>query len=194
MGRAELIESLRSRATEDVAALWSDARARAEAYRLELAQALDQHRMRQTEAAAALARKLLDDATVEARHRAREIRAQTALILADRLHRLALAELPKLRDASGPELFQALARELPQRDWQRIRVNPADRETACELFPAAEVVCDPDICGGLAVEADAGRIRVSNTLETRLETAWPDLLPRLINDLLAESDGHRTAS
>ena len=194
MGRAELIESLRSRATEDMDALRSDARARAEAYRLELAQALEQQRMRETEAAAALARKLLDDATVEARQCAREIRAQTGLVLADRLYRLAVAELPNLRDASGPELFLALARELPQRDWQRIRVNPADREPARARFPAAEVVCDPGIRGGLDVEADAGRIRVSNTLETRLETAWPDLLPRLINDLLAESDGHRTAS
>jgi len=194
MGRAELIESLRSRATEDVEALWRDARERAEAYRLELAQALEQQRMREAEAAAALARKLLDDATVEARHRARETRAQTALVLADRLYRLAVAELPNLRDASGPELFQALARELPQRDWQRVRVNPADREPARELFPAAEVVCDPDIRGGLDVEADAGRIRVSNTLATRLETAWPDLLPRLINDLLAEAHDQRTAS
>lgn len=194
MGRAALIESLRSKATEDAAALWSDARARAEAYRRELGQALEQQRMREAEAAAALARKLQDDATVEARHRAREIRAQTALVLADRLFRLAVAELPKLRDASGPELFQALARELPQRDWQRVRVNPADREAARARFPAAEVVCDPVICGGLEVEADAGRIRVSNTLATRLESAWPDLLPNLVNDLLAKSNAQRTAA
>ena len=194
MGRAALIESLRSRATEDVEALWSDARARAEAYRLELARALEQQRVREAEAAAVLARKLQDDTTVDARHRAREIRAQTALVLADRLYRLAVAELPNLRDACGQELFQALARELPQRDWQRVRVNPMDREPASARFPSAEVVCDPAICGGLDVDADAGRIRVSNTLETRLETAWPDLLPRLINDLRADSDGHRTAS
>lgn len=194
MGRAALIESLRSRATEDVAALWSEAKAQAEAYRVELAQVLEQQRMREAEAAVALARKLQDDATVEARHRAREIRAKTALVLADRLHRLAAAELPKLRDASSPELFQSLVRELPQRDWQRIRVNPGDREVACARFPTAEVVCDPAICGGLEVEADAGRIRVSNTLETRLESAWPDLLPSLINDLLAKSNAQRTAA
>jgi V/A-type H+-transporting ATPase subunit E len=194
MGRAALIESLHSRATEDVEALWSDVRAQAEAYRLELARALEQQRLREADAAAALARKLQDDAAVEARHRAREIRAQTALALADRLHRLAVAELPNLRDASGPELFQALAGELPQRDWQRVRVNPADREVACAWFPAAEVVCDPAICGGLEVEADAGRIRVSNTLETRLESAWPDLLPNLVNDLFTKSNAQRTAA
>jgi hypothetical protein len=194
MGREALVESLRSRATEDVASLWSDARAQAEAYRLELAQALEQQRMREAEAAAALASKLQDDAIVEARHRAREIRAQTALALADRLHRLAVAELPNLRDASGPELFQRLAGELPRRDWQRVRVHPGDRAAACERFPAAEVMCDPAICGGLEVEADAGRIRVSNTLETRLESAWPDLLPSLINDLLAKRNAQRTVA
>jgi V/A-type H+-transporting ATPase subunit E len=194
MGRAALIESLRSRATEDVEALWSDARARVEEYRHELAHALEQQRLRETESAAALARKLQDDAIVEARQRARAIRAQAALVLADRLHRLAVTELPNLRDASGPELFQALAGELPQRDWQRVRVNPIDREAACARFPAAEVVCDPAICGGLEVAADAGRIRVSNTLETRLESAWPDLLPNLINDLFAKSNAQRTAS
>jgi V/A-type H+-transporting ATPase subunit E len=194
MGRAALIESLRSKATEDVAALWSDARARAEAYRLELAQAREQQRLREAEAAAAQARTLQHDADVEARHRAREIRAQTALVLADRLHRLAVAELLNLRDARGPALFEALARELPQREWQRVRVNPGDREAACARFPAAEVVCDPAICGGLEVEADAGRIRVSNTLETRLESAWPDLLPNLINNLLANSNDRRTAA
>ena len=54
MGRAALVESLRSRATEDVASLWSDVRAQAEAYRLELAHALEQQHLRETEAAAAL--------------------------------------------------------------------------------------------------------------------------------------------
>jgi V/A-type H+/Na+-transporting ATPase subunit E len=193
MGRAALIESLRSKVTEDAAALWSDARARAEAYRVELAQALEQQRMREAAAAAALARKLQDDAFVAARHRAREIEARTALSLADRLYRLAVAELPSLRDRGGPELFQALARELPPRDWQRVRVNPGDREAARARFPAAEVECDPAICGGLEVESEAGRIRVSNTLETRLESAWPDLLPSLINDLRAKSHAQPTA-
>jgi len=194
MGREALIESLRNRATEDVEALWRDVRAQAEAYRLELAHALERQRVREAQAAAALERQLQDDATAEARHRAREIRTQAVLVLADRLYRLAIMQLPTMRVANGLELFQALARELPQRDWQRVRVNPADREAASERFPSAEVVCDPAICGGLHVEADGGRIRVSNTLETRLETAWPDVLPRLINDLPGEPDGHRTAS
>lgn len=193
MGREALIKSLRSRAAEDVDALWRDVRARADGHRLELAQALEQQRSRDAQAAAALARRLEDAATLEARQRAREIRAQAALGLADRLYRLAVAELSAQHDSGGSDLFRALARELPARDWQRVRTNPADRELAHEQFPHAEVVCDANIRGGLEAEADGARIRVSNTLETRLATAWPDVLPDLIRDLLPDAHDQRTA-
>jgi vacuolar-type H+-ATPase subunit E/Vma4 len=43
----------------------------------------------------------------------------------------------------------------------------------------------------MEVEAEAGRIRVSNTLEARLATAWPDVLPGLIAKVLAESSSHQ---
>ena len=194
MGRMALIESLQGKATEDADALWRDARERADAYRSELAQALELQGAQDAQAAALHARQVEDDATTGARHRADAARAQAALVLADRMYRLAVAELPAMRDAGGAELFAALVGELPGRDWQFVRVNPSDRELARRHFPRAEIACDPGIHGGLEVATDDGRIRVSNTLETRLENAWPDVVPRLIADLLAESHDHRTAA
>jgi hypothetical protein len=187
MGRAALIESLRNTAAEDVKALWRDARASAESYRRELDGVLERQRAMDAQAAATLARKLEEDASAAARRSAREVRANAALALAGRLHSLARAELPGLRLEGGDRLFAALAAELPRRDWNRVRVNPADRERASACLPGAEVESDENICGGLEVEAQGGRIRISNTLETRLETAWPEMLPGLIAGLLPES-------
>jgi vacuolar-type H+-ATPase subunit E/Vma4 len=194
MGRAALIESLRSRAVEDVDALWRDTRASAESHRRELTGVLEQQRAAGALAAATLSRKLEDDASAEARRRAREVRAEAMLALAGRLRSLASAELPRLRSEGGERLFAALAAELPRRDWDRVRVNPADRDLASACVPGAAVECDESICGGLEVEAEGGRIRISNTLETRLDTAWPDMLPGLIAGLLPESRDDRTAA
>jgi len=194
MGRKALLESLRSKAGEDAAGLWRDARAGAEARRLELAQALEQERGRQAQAAAALAQGLEDEALAEAQHRARGLRTRAALALADRCRRLAMEELPRLRGEGGAALFRALAQELPVRAWRRVRVNPADRDLAGEVFPGAEVECEESVAGGMEVEAEDGRIRISNTLETRLATAWPDVLPGLIGALLPESRDDRTAA
>ena len=106
--------------------------------------------------------------------------------MADRLHRLAAKALPNLRDGGYPELFAALAAELPSLEWQRVTANPADQKLARRLFPRTEVVCDPAVAGGMDVEAENGRVRVSNTLITRLETAWPEILPGLMNEILEE--------
>ncbi|HEX9206852.1 MAG TPA: V-type ATP synthase subunit E family protein [Steroidobacteraceae bacterium] len=194
MGRVALVESLRGTAAADAEALWRDTRAAAEAYRAELAQALEHQSALDAQAAATHALHLESEAIVEAGRRAGEVRAQAALVLADRLYALARAELRALRATGGQPLFVALAGELPARDWQRVRVHPGDEALAREAFPHATIDCDADIQGGLVADAEEGRIRISNTLETRLENAWPDVLPHLIEDLLAGSHDHRTAA
>jgi hypothetical protein len=127
------------------------------------------------------------ETVTESRRRAREARAKAALGLAERCRRLAAAELPRLREEFGDALFPALAAELPAFAWQRVQVNPADADRARSRFPAAQVVRDAAISGGMTVDAAEGRIQVSNTLETRLAMAWPDILPALIGTLLPES-------
>ncbi|MGB5105018.1 MAG: V-type ATP synthase subunit E family protein, partial [Steroidobacteraceae bacterium] len=139
-------------------------------------------------------RRLEEAAGAEAARRSREILAAATRTLADRLQVIARAALERLRQDAADGLFEALAAELPPRQWQLVRVNPADEQRARVLFPQAEIVGDAGISGGMTVEAEGGRIRVSNTLETRLDAAWPDVVPGLVAGILAENSDDRAAA
>lgn len=191
MSRAALIEELRRKAAEDSQALWRDAKAEAENCRLDAAREIEDRRSAVAAQAAATARRLEEAATAEAQRKVREMLAKAATALADRLHGLARVELARFREEGAGGLFEALASELPHRSWERVRVNPADLELARGIFPQAEVVCDAGIAGGMEAQAEAGRIRVSNTLETRLESAWPDILPGLVAEIFTEGPDHQ---
>jgi hypothetical protein len=188
MGRETLLESLRGAAAEDRAALWRDARAAADQYAAELDRAFASERARLQQELATLTQNLTHEANAEAQRRRRATDARDALALANRCRMLAEAELPRLRAAYGPPLFLALAAELPGLEWRRITVNPSDLETAQHVFPGAVVVGDANVRGGLTAETSDGRVRVSNTLETRLALAWPDLALTLVGRRAPDGD------
>jgi len=194
MARPALIESLRSQATRDAQVVWESARAEAERRRAELATALEQERLRLDGEVSAEVARLEALGVAEAERKARETSAGAAAALAERLLQLARSELPHLCGPERAALFDALAGELPSCRWQCVRVNPADVDLAKKRFPDATVETDPDVSGGLEVAGEDGRIAVSNTLETRLAIAWPDLLPALIADLAGEQRAHGTAA
>lgn len=192
MARTALIESLRSHASRDARALWDAARAEARRRQDELDAALAQERCRLDGALAEETRRIEAQTRAAAAQRAREAGAGVAVALAERLLALAQAELPGLVVAPREALFEALARELPPCRWQSVRVSPADAELAAGRFPGAAVEADPAISGGMEVACDEGRVAVSNSLETRLASAWPDLLPGLLADLAALGRDHGT--
>ena len=182
MTAAPLIDAIRRKATEDVDALWRKARADADAYRAGLVRAHDEQRNTAAQQLAAKSAGFARAATAEAETTARKNIAAAKAALADRLYRLAVEALPDLRNAA---VFDALAAELPARAWQRVIVNPADRVAAQAAFPQAEVIANDAIAGGMDVEE--GAVRISNTLETRLESAWPKILPELMKEILEEA-------
>jgi vacuolar-type H+-ATPase subunit E/Vma4 len=192
MARTALIESLRSQASRDAQALWDAARAEARRRQDELDEALAQERRRLDDTLAAETRRIESQSRAEAARKAREAGAGVAVALEGRLMAMARAELPVLSARSRAALFEELASELPPCRWQCVRVNPADAELAARRFPGAAVETDPAISGGMEVACDEGRIAVSNTLETRLAIAWPDLLPGLLADLTARDRDHGT--
>ena len=187
MSRAGLIQALQQEAAADTAALWKDARAEADKLRLEAAREIDAERLAIAQQAAATAQRMEQSATAAAEREARDIRMSAAIALAERLHGFALGELPNLRAQNPERLFTALVAELPALAWQKVQVNPGDETFARQHFPQAHVECDTQISGGMETEAEGGRIRVNNTLEARLETAWPEMLSGLIATILPEA-------
>lgn len=182
MPHPALVEAIRRRAADEVAALWQQAHADAEAVRAERARAIDATRVRARQALAAEAAERRRTARATADVEARRIRADMKAALSARLHAAAAAALPRVRARAGDTLFDALARELPDRPWQHVTVNPADRAAAQARFPNAAIAVDAGIAGGLIAEGSG--LRVDNTLERRLENAWPDLLPALMAEAL----------
>lgn len=122
----------------------------------------------------------------EAERQAALIRLEAEQAFGSRLYALARDTLVQLRDDRYPELFAALVKELLPCHWQTVRVNPVDTELAGALFPGVEIQADSGITGGLEVSAEGGKVRIDNTLEKRLERAWPELLPRLLSTIPKE--------
>lgn len=122
----------------------------------------------------------------EAQKKVALVRLEAESALAGRLYVVACASLPELRGDGYAELFAALAAELPPGQWETVRVNPADAELAKECFPAAQIETESGITGGFDLAAEGGRVRIDNTLETRLERGWPELLPSLMKAVAQE--------
>lgn len=186
MGYRELIDALRREGEETGAALRRETEA--EAARLEEEAAGRAARLREefdrrlAGAVADQRRELL--AAARKKGELALLAAENAL--AERLRRIARASLPLLRGDDPERLFTLLAEELPPADWERGTVNPADAGAARRLFPAAEIVADAAVAGGIAAVAAGGRLRVDNTLEKRLERGWPELLPPLMEEFRRE--------
>ena len=194
MARSALVESLLGQADRDAQAVADAAHAAADRLRAERASALEQERLRLEREVALEVQRIEGQGANDAAHEVRALNAGAAVALAGRLLQLARDELPQLCGARREVLFAALATELPPCSWESVRVNPADAGLAAGRFPGASVAADPAISGGLEVAREAGRVAVSNTLETRLAAAWPDLLPGLIAEVAAQAAAHGTAA
>ena len=181
MGHLELIESLRREGSERLAALREGAEIEASRLEAETAARIGAlHELYAGRRRAAVAAK--EEAVLsEARRRESLIGLEADNLLASRLYRLARGALPKLGREGGAGLFEALAAELFNCRWETVRVNPADEELARLAFPDARIEGDDSLSGGLEASAEGGRVRVDNTLEKRLERAWPELLPVMLD-------------
>jgi vacuolar-type H+-ATPase subunit E/Vma4 len=194
MGCEELIGSLRRSADEKVRIIWQEAEDEAgkikEEFRRKLSELDEESLKSQLSAAGAEAEEIMSAAT----DKARMIGLSSQTMLSERLFRLVSASLPLLRNSEYEDVFSAMAGELPRLSWQRVRVNPADVHLAEEYFPGADIIADETITGGMAAMVEAGKIRVINTFEKRLERAWVDILPCLMRDIHDEVSGEGSSS
>ena len=184
--REGLIDELRRKAAEDAEGLWRDARGKADAL------PPDAERARRGRAPRGHGRDRDRDPAAhdrgQRRGRARSARSPSsrkrrarAAVLRPRSRRA--AESPRERRRGRA---RSVATELPPRSGAGCASTPPTRPTrdACSRRRTSNE--HPTIAGGLRAEVDGGRIAVDNTLEARLDTAWPDLLPGLIRSIGTE--------
>lgn len=185
MSRQELIKSLRLKGEEKAREIWALAECEAARVRAEAAARIERER---AGSGSAPEEEALRAIRLAAEREARRLRVAARTRLAERLFEAALAALPALRKQAGSRLFAALAAELPPFAWERLQVNPADRRLAARHFPQAQIAADPAIIGGMIALAEAGRIRIDNTLEKRLERSWETILPALLEKAEEEAE------
>ncbi len=186
MGYRELIEELNREAEEKIEERWRLAKNEVEQFKQDSAEEVErlhrEHADRRTQAEADEARTIL----AEGERQLLAMKLEAMERLSERLLLTARSLLPEIRAEEDDELFEALAGELPDFPWEKVKVNPRDREAAHRRFPKARVVVDNAICGGMEVADEDGAIHIVNTLEKRLERIWPELLSELIADVLNE--------
>ncbi|OGU17780.1 MAG: hypothetical protein A2076_10755 [Geobacteraceae bacterium GWC2_53_11] len=183
MGRRELLEALEREGLEAMAAI--TARGAAEEERLRSGaeerreELLHEHELQRELLCSDLKRTIMAGASRETSL----IRLRAEHALSQRLHERARICLKQLHGGKGGRIFRALVAELPVLPWHTIRVAPGDAALASAHFPDATIIPDETVTGGVKAATADGSLTVDNTLETRLERIWPDLLPNLMAEL-----------
>lgn len=186
MSEHALIAEVRRQAQQDIERAWREARLEIEARRATSERLVAEARATADRAHRELTAACQQEADAAAESTARRIRAEARAALEARLYSVAASQLQRFRGERYPELFARLVADLPDRRWERAYVHPDDEALARACLPGVEIVGDRTVEAGLAVETANGRVRVTNTLRTRLDAAWPDLVTALMRDLREE--------
>ncbi len=130
-----------------------------------------------------------DSMLLKAEKEARAIRLNAEAQLSERMKSLAMSLTSTLRDERYNDVFSSLLQELPLYRWERVRVNSLDEQLAKEHFPGAIISVDNSISGGLEVIDSSDRVSVRNTLDIRLDKAWEELLPDMMDEVRERLQG-----
>lgn len=186
MGHHELIEALRRDGESKCAAIVAEYEAEAERLRSGAKSRCAALRKEHERHLEALCRIRYRELVGAAEKEGRMVRLRAEYRLSERLKQRAVASLEKLRGEGYEPFFRKLAASLTWGEWGRIAVNPSDVAIAARMFPAAEIVSDGTITGGLRVFSADNELVVDCTLASRLERLWPDLLPAVFSGLRGE--------
>lgn len=190
MSHEELLADLQKKGEEQVREMWRKAETEVNELKAEAARRIDKEResLGQREAAACEVERT--SVLMRSDREANQIISNSEQTLAERLYLLAQESLQTIRDQKYASVFTHLAGELPGFVWDEVMVHPADQKMAETLFKKSNIVTDKSIAGGLKAIGNNGKVYIDNTLEKRLERAWPTLLPQIIKEIkeLLETD------
>ena len=183
MGRRELLEALKREGLETMAAITARCEAEQERLRTGFDERRAALRLEHEQECQLRCKDLQRMILSKANREAALIRLRAEHSLSLRLHDRALLGVMQMRAEDPEALFRGLVAELPPDTWRSVRVNPDFASLATGFFPVAGIVPDASLSGGFKVTSADGSLSVDNTLKTRLERLWPELLPHLINEL-----------
>ena len=183
MGLEELLNTLKKNGQKQIDDIWQAAKTEAEVVRTQVAEAISDITKVHADQLASACHKSMRSIFLETeiKTRRKKLFAYQALDLA--LRNAAVMQLPQLRKQIYEEVFANLVAELPERQWEKIVVNPADLELAVSFFSGDIIHPDTTISGGLLAVTANGKIIVDNTFEKRLERKWLHILPPIIAEL-----------
>jgi vacuolar-type H+-ATPase subunit E/Vma4 len=183
VGLEELLNTLKNNGQKQTDDIWQAAKKEAEILRAQVAEAISDITKVHADQLASACHKSMRSIFLETeiKTRRKKLFAYQALDLA--LRNAAVMQLPQLRKQNYKEVFANLVAELPERQWEKIVVNPADLELAVSFFAGDIIHPDSTISGGLLAITANGKIIVDNTFEKRLERKWIHILPPIIAEL-----------
>lgn len=183
MGLDELINTLKKNEQQQIDDIWQAAKNEAENLRTQIAEAIAAITKNHADQLASACQKSMRAIFSETEVKTREKKLFAYQALDQALRNAALKQLTALRKQNYEKIFATLVRELPERQWEKIIVNPADVELAANFFNVNSIQQDPAVSGGLVALTANNRIIVDNTFEKRLERKWLHILPQLIAEI-----------
>ncbi len=193
MGQQELKEALQQEAEVRARQLWREAEDHVAKRREEIQAEVERLEQEAEQRLQAKIKTLRAELLQDALGQALTCRLRSEVRLAERLHRLAEACLAELTAKDRARLWPPLKAELPPGEWGQVHAHPDDSEKAREEFPGADVVPDQAIAAGLRVVSEDQKVWVDNTLNSRLERAWTELLPAMLAEIREMVDKDETA-
>lgn len=194
MGHEELLVDLQKKGDEQVREIWQKAEAEVNESKAHASQKLEEENnsLKHKEASACDEERM--SVLINASKNANQILINAEQQLAERLYALAQKAVNMLRDQEYASVFTALAGELPDCLWDEIIVHPDDRKQAETVFKKTGITMDKNISGGLKAIGNHKTFFINNTLEKRLERAWPVLLPQLIKQVKETLENNATSA
>jgi len=193
LGLDELINTLKKNEQQQIDDIWQAAKNEAESIRTQVAEAIAAITKNHADQLASACQKSMRAIFSETEVKTREKKLFAYQALDQALRNAALKQLTALRKHNYEKIFATLVRELPERQWEKIIVNPADVELAAKFFNANRIRQDPAVSGGLVALTANDRIIVDNTFEKRLERKWLHILPQLIAEIEKRYESSGTA-
>jgi len=193
VGVDQLLASLRDHQQHQIEEIWQEAEARAAELRKKAEDEVEDIRA-DFDSRLADASTSEEEATLhKLRGRKRKLRLQAEQRLTARLKKQAENLLDRLREGPYERIFKQLVAELPEREWDKARVNPADVDLVQTCLPRVAIEPDTTITGGLVVATDHEAVQVDNTFDTRLVKNWPVLLPEMVDEIYREGKNNAAA-